>query len=449
MKTFLFCIVMILALVLAFFLLTLLGVFYEWMRRKINKPQIGFENFNAKIIKRGDYVSINGKVMCFSHITECGEIIDPIRPPMEDNKLLGGELAFQKNLGLGYEFYSISSLRQCDFIYGKYGVKWAASNHWASIAKDKVEDLIWNMEPTENQERKDYYSIVRDVDLRNSKKDKNGVVYSIDGQKVLEFKDKLFHKVKNIQIRQNVEIICDAAFLRKKIEEIELPYSLKCIGLEAFFKSELRSINLQNNIRIIKDGAFAFCTSLVSVEVPNSIQTISAHLFEGCSNLEKIYLPKKLSSIGAYAFSGCSNLKHILLPNQVEIIGMSAFEGCKSLVFIELPENLSIIGNYAFSFCSSLGILSLANVQRIEQEAFSFCNSLKYVEITESVDYIGSHAFLGCESLRTVCFNSQDIYVCDDIFERCNNLACLFIPKGSKSKFEEMLPKYSIILFEK
>ena len=90
-------------------------------------------------MKRDDYVSINGKVMRFSHIACENETIDPLRPPFYDeNKTIGGELAFKKTLGIGYVFYPDSSLRNCEFIYGKYGLKWAVSEHWASIAKQKI-----------------------------------------------------------------------------------------------------------------------------------------------------------------------------------------------------------------------------------------------------------------------------------------------------------------------
>ena len=114
---------------------------YEWFRRKTNKTRIGgLEYFLCKILKRDDYVSINGKVMRFSHISHGGESIDILKFPTYDNKTLGGELAFAKPHGLGYYFYPMSVLRECEFIYGEYGLKWAVSKHWAEIAKEKVDE---------------------------------------------------------------------------------------------------------------------------------------------------------------------------------------------------------------------------------------------------------------------------------------------------------------------
>lgn len=114
---------------------------YDWLRRKMNKTRIGgIEYFLCKLLERDDYVSINGKVMRFSHIARNGETLDIFSMPSYENRTLGGELAFSNPRGLGYIFYPETSLRHCEFIYGEYGLKWALSNKWAETAKDKIED---------------------------------------------------------------------------------------------------------------------------------------------------------------------------------------------------------------------------------------------------------------------------------------------------------------------
>ena len=135
-------IIAILIFVAIFAIMALISVFYDWLRRKFNKPRIGnIEPYSlCKKMKRGDYVSINGQILCFSHITTMDETINPIKPPSSDNKTFSGDLAFDDPYSLGYIIYPTLSLKGCDFIYGKYGVKWAASNHWAEIAKEKVEE---------------------------------------------------------------------------------------------------------------------------------------------------------------------------------------------------------------------------------------------------------------------------------------------------------------------
>lgn len=135
----------ILTTVFAVIILGAVALAYDWLRHKINKPRIGgLEYFLRKLIKRDDFISINGKVLRFSHTTQCGEKINPIAPPSHRNITLGGDLAFDNPNSLGYLIYPLSALRNCEFVYGKYGLKWAISHEWATMAKEKVNEYIWN-----------------------------------------------------------------------------------------------------------------------------------------------------------------------------------------------------------------------------------------------------------------------------------------------------------------
>lgn len=122
---------------------TFIWMFYSWLRRKMNKPRIGFESFLRDLLERGDYVSINGKVMKFSHIAEYGEPLDPLRPlnpKSHYNNTYRGELAFDDSISTNYHYYHPQALMKCDFIYGKYGLKWAASKELAGIAEERIKD---------------------------------------------------------------------------------------------------------------------------------------------------------------------------------------------------------------------------------------------------------------------------------------------------------------------
>lgn len=101
---------------------------YQWTRRKLNKPRIGRDVFLIKLLERDDYVCIDGKVKRFIYIVRKGD----------RTHLPSGYLAFQRT-GLGYEYYHPSVMQHCEFIMGKYGLKWAASNQLANLASDKVE----------------------------------------------------------------------------------------------------------------------------------------------------------------------------------------------------------------------------------------------------------------------------------------------------------------------
>lgn len=127
MKYFLAIIGFCLGLFIILYLVSVLWESYKWLRRKLNKPLIGYEKIDIKLLRRDDYVCIDGKTMRFNHFTKLGE------------------MAFNNPLALGsYFIYQPSSLNKCLFIYGKYGARWAASEHWASVAKEKVEEYIYS-----------------------------------------------------------------------------------------------------------------------------------------------------------------------------------------------------------------------------------------------------------------------------------------------------------------
>lgn len=129
-------------LVLIGFVATLFGlvcisVLYEYIRTRLNKPKIGHEPL-IKLLRKDDYVSINGRILTFSHIAKGRESLNLLAPPSHRNQTDGGELAFLDNYTLGYVYYHPAAMSNCDFIYGKYGLKWARNNEIATTAKNKI-----------------------------------------------------------------------------------------------------------------------------------------------------------------------------------------------------------------------------------------------------------------------------------------------------------------------
>lgn len=125
MKTLWAALAVYVGLFILFVVASVLVNLYKWLRRKTNKPLVGYDNIDIKLLKRDDFLSIDHKIFRYSHLTNFGELA--FKNPHE----LGG-----------YYIYPSTVLKKCDFIYGKYGAKWGYSRHWASIAKDKVEEYI-------------------------------------------------------------------------------------------------------------------------------------------------------------------------------------------------------------------------------------------------------------------------------------------------------------------
>jgi len=86
-------------------------------------------------------------------------------------------------------------------------------------------------------------------------------------------------------------------------------------------------------------------------------------------------------------------------------------------------------------------------VKYIETEPFDGCwNAFRELIIPASVRHIGSHAFRGCATLEKVVFAGPIDKIGLGIFESCEKLSEIVVPKGCIDQFREQLPFYSEII---
>ena len=120
----------------------------------------------------------------------------------------------------------------------------------------------------------------------------------------------------------------------------------------------ITSITIPEGVVSIGDNAFENST-ITTVNIPSSLKRIGMRAFSYCSNLKTIQLPSELESIGSRAFSHCGALTSIVIPNSVNNIGDNAFDGCKNLTSAFVPKSLDVIGYAIFSGCTSLKSVSV------------------------------------------------------------------------------------------
>ena len=120
------------------------------------------------------------------------------------------------------------------------------------------------------------------------------------------------------------------------------------------WKDGVGTLYFNEDITVVRDDAFAYCSSLTSITIPDSVTSIGERAFYGCSSLTSITIPDSVTSIGEWAFYGCSSLTSITIPDSVTSIGSYAFYNCSSLTSVTIPDSVTSIGRYAFSYCSSL-----------------------------------------------------------------------------------------------
>lgn len=100
---------------------------------------------------------------------------------------------------------------------------------------------------------------------------------------------------------------------------------------EAFYyKDQLQSIVLPQNLEIIGYNAFYCCYSLSAVTFPSALKRIDNYAFYNCNALTSIELPEGLTTLNYRAFYYCTNLASVVLPSTVNYIDR-AFYGCQNL----------------------------------------------------------------------------------------------------------------------
>ena len=137
-------------------------------------------------------------------------------------------------------------------------------------------------------------------------------------------------KINSIDLLNNIKIIRQNAFDSSAIETITLSRNLQYIDKEAFFRCHrLSTIELPENLRYIGQRAFRHC-GIHNVTIPSNIKILSDEVFRE-SDLESVALDEGIEYIGYSTFSGCSNLTTVKLPESLTEINIGAFNHCDNL----------------------------------------------------------------------------------------------------------------------
>ena len=198
---------------------------------------------------------------------------------------------------------------------------------------------------------------------------------------------------------------------------------LTYIGDDAFNECcGLISMDLPGRVTYIGDNAFYYCNKLERVTFGNNSQltTIGNYTFYR-TNLSSVSIPNNVTSIGNYAFESCPLTNVTFGTNsQLASIGDYAFSTV-TLASVEIPSNVTYIGKRAF-YKSLQKISCLATTPpEIGMETFeTYTATLTVPE--ESVSLYKSHQFWGMfnnpvnevDGIYYVIFNNKAVVTFKD-----------------------------------
>lgn len=203
----------------------------------------------------------------------------------------------------------------------------------------------------------------------------------------------------------------------KDIIELSLPGTIRQISWEAFSNcTKLQKLRLNEGIESVV--GFNGCTSLYEIEIPQSLRTIGVKAFAECTSLRHITLPNSLQCIGGEAFCGCTSLSELTLPDSLHYIGSQVFNKCKSLSLIKINESnpyLSTDGKAIFNKDGSILYTAIpltkyvvpSTVKTLKDHAFHSQTDLASITLNEGLLEIGDFSFGECASLHTITLPSS------------------------------------------
>jgi len=235
--------------------------------------------------------------------------------------------------------------------------------------------------------------------------------------------------------------------MRSNIRSVDITDNVKSIGANAFSNyNSLTSVTISNSLTTIGQFAFYSCFNLTVINIPQGVETIGEAAFEE-TGISSIYIPKTVTSIGNWVFTPCYNLTSINVDplntaytsengilfnkDKTKII---TYPMAKATAYYDIPNTVKIIGIASFANCQNLSGLNIPNtVTTIEGYAFASCGSEININIPSSVIAIESGAFNSCGFITINVHADNPAYTSEDGVLFSKNKTLLIQFPGNKA----------------
>jgi len=220
---------------------------------------------------------------------------------------------------------------------------------------------------------------------------------------------EVFPSLKNVILGNNVTIVKDYEFTALKLDTITLT-NVEHIGDYAFFGTNIKILELPETLKTIGVEAFAMCGEISGkLILPNSLESMGKSAFNNAKNLSSVEFGAKLEEIHEYTFANCTGLKLVNLPESLKTINVDSFYGCDNLENLTYSSNFKLVSNED----SSGDNLRFKDVFK----------NLKTITTYDNVSMIRDNEFKGLSQLETLIMRSETIEIGASAFADCTNLS--------------------------
>jgi Ca2+-binding RTX toxin-like protein len=236
--------------------------------------------------------------------------------------------------------------------------------------------------------------------------------------------------------------ISDYAFQNSQLASIDIPDSIKSIGIGAFDLNQITSVEIGSGVTSIGERAFSN-NNLTSIDIPDSVASIGNSAFLG-NQLSSVVIPNSIASIGEGVFA-YNQLTSVVIPDSVILIGDFAFNVNK-IESVVIPDSVTSIGMGAFYENQLTDVEIGDSVISVDSMAFKR-NQLTHVVIPDSVTSLGTDVFKENPTLESISIFKDPLFDLSvfpkgvEIEERVTNDT----PTSSPTEEVSVVPVQSVI----
>lgn len=170
--------------------------------------------------------------------------------------------------------------------------------------------------------------------------------------------------------------------------------------------------------------ANAISSDLLSVEFGGSVTAVGPSCFAGCKALTDAVFPPGLRVVKDYAFAGCSSLSSVsMLDDGASFceIGSHAFDGCDSLESVSLnlsgTNRSTFILDHAFANCGNLRSAKWTNSSYLASYMFEGCGKLSSLQLNRYTSYVYPYCLAGIPSIRSITIPNSIWFLNEGMFQ--------------------------------
>ena len=215
-----------------------------------------------------------------------------------------------------------------------------------------------------------------------------------------------------------------------KLQTVELPSTVKEIGVEAFkYCESLNTVTIESGAVVTSIGEKAFhgCSQMTSCTIKGA-QTIGNQAFYMTSLLTAFDM-SSAKTIGQDAFS-YSKIKNIEFGKDLESISESSFEGCSDIQSFSVDS-----GNTKYSSYND----ALYEMKDNQKQLISYppARSSEEYAVADDAKIIVKNAFYDAKNLKKIIFGKSLETVMTEAFYNCYNLETVVFGRSLKNIKQE------------